>query len=619
MRRRRRRSGTAQVSTAIRRVDGPVTKLEPFSHMPLSLLRAGPDDTLDLVKRPSRSPTARRWFDARLLIAGLALVVVALTLLAYWAWQASLRRHAVAIELLRSHAELAAQRLGARIQAEIYVGATAVFRPVTGGRLGIVASLPQPEAVLAAARDAERCRCVAPFKPMYAARTDLTPVGTRFAGPDVPPAATQGRLIDTLRAQMEGMPRGWEIAILRGAVDGRIAVFTRVASANGPAGYLLLATDSARFREFVVRPLLANTPLVVGDSSAGMHNDSLVSIRIATTTGDVLYRSATALDSATSSATRFPIEWGELTITASLLPKAAAFVLPGGVPRSPLPTLIGLLLIATALVAGASMLIWRMYELARLRTDFTSSVSHELRTPLTQILLYAETIEMGRHRSEEKRAEAIGVIAREARRLIHLVENVLHYSRAERNLTRLDARTQDLGSLVADTVGGFTPVAEARGSTVALRIPQPVHARVDGDALRRVVLNLLDNAIRYGPAGQRVVVGVERDGPWARIIVEDDGPGVPLECLDEIWRPFVRLDAHDGDDTTGCGIGLAIVSEIVALHGGRRGVRSRLGGGAAFYVELPAATADAAPAPDRGDHGARPARARQPLGTPAPP
>src|SRR5687768_7298239 len=360
--------------------------------------------------RLSPSPTARRWFDARLLIAGLALVVVALTLLAYWAWQASVRRHAVAIELLRSHAELAAQRLGARIQAEIYIGGTAVFRPVTGGRLGTVDSLPQPEAVLASARDAERCRCVAPFKPVYAARTDLTAGGTRFAGSEIPPVVTRGVIIAALRAQLENMPPGWEVAILRGgASDGRLTVFTRVASRSATVGYLLLAADSARFREFIVRPLLTNTPLVVGDSSARVHNDSLVSIRIATFTGEELYRSATAPDSTTASTTRFPIEWGSLVLTASLLPKAAALVLPGGIPRSPVPTLIGLLLIATALVIGASMLIWRMYDLARLRADFTSSVSHELRTPLTQILLYAETIEMGRHRSEEKRSEAIGV------------------------------------------------------------------------------------------------------------------------------------------------------------------------------------------------------------------
>jgi signal transduction histidine kinase len=283
------------------------------------------------------------------------------------------------------------------------------------------------------------------------------------------------------------------------------------------------------------------------------------------------------------------VEWGALTVAASLRPRAAALVLPGGIPRSPIPTLIGLLTIAAALVAGASMLMWRMHELGRLRADFTSSVSHELRTPLTQILLYAETLEMGRHRSAEKRAEAIGVITRETRRLIHLVENVLHYSRAERSLTRLDVRAQELGRLVTDTVSAFAPVAATHGSTVSLRLSGPVYARVDGDAIRRVLLNLLDNAVRYGPPGQTVVVGLESDGPWARVMVEDEGPGVPSDMRDEIWRPFVRHDSTGSVSVMGCGIGLAIVSDLVALHGGRRGVRSRSGGGAVFFIEVPGA------------------------------
>ena len=263
-------------------------------------------------------------------------------------------------------------------------------------------------------------------------------------------------------------------------------------------------------------------------------------------------------------------------------------VLPGGVPRSPVPMLVGLLLTATTLVAVAALMLWRTYDLGRARADFTSSVSHELRTPLTQILLYAETIELGRQRSPAKRAEAIAVIARETRRLIHLVENVLQFSRAERSLTRLRLQPVELSELVAETVAAFTPVADARDMAVRLRLDGPVTARADGDAIRRIVLNLLDNAVRYGPPGQTVTVAVERAGTWARIVVEDEGPGIPAPRRDDVWKPFVRL-GDDGDASmTGCGIGLAIVSELVALHGGRRAVLPRAGGGASFCVEVPA-------------------------------
>jgi len=115
-----------------------------------------------------------------------------------------------------------------------------------------------------------------------------------------------------------------------------------------------------------------------------------------------------------------------------------------------------------------------------------------------------------------------------------------------------------------------------------------VTARGDADALRRILLNLLDNAVRYGPAGQTVTVAVERAGAWARIVVEDEGPGVPASDRERIWKPFVRLDDARDESLTGCGIGLSIVGELVALHGGRRGVRSRPGGGAAFHIEIPA-------------------------------
>jgi signal transduction histidine kinase len=145
-----------------------------------------------------------------------------------------------------------------------------------------------------------------------------------------------------------------------------------------------------------------------------------------------------------------------------------------------------------------------------------------------------------------------------------------------------------VGAIVADTVTAFGPVADARGTVVDLRLCGPVHAPVDGDAIRRVLLNLLDNAVRYGPPGQTVTVSVERVGIHARIVVEDQGPGIPDARREVIWEPYVRADESPDAPTTGCGIGLAIVSELVALHGGRRSVHARAGGGSSFVVDIPA-------------------------------
>ena len=533
------------------------------------------------------SPLTRRWLDARQLVAGLSLVVIALALLGYWAWQASVRRHRVAIELLRSHAELAAQRLGARMQNELYLGAAAVFRlgDPTGGAA-------EPTALLASAKASEACNCVPPLRPAYALRTDLTTAGTVFAAPALPSSRERESVLAALRAQLRRMPTGWHVGVLRGSADlgGRVVLFARSPRTEGSPVVVAIATDSATLREFIVRPLLCNTPLVVaGERTRGVHNDSLIALRIEDASGVELYRTSAPVDASIASTTRFPVEWGELSITAALRPQAATLVLPGGVPRSPVPMLVVLLTTATTLVGVATLLIWRMHELGRLRADFTSSVSHELRTPLTQILLYAETLEMGRQRSPAKRAEAIGVITRETRRLIHLVENVLQFSRAERSLTRLRLEPVELSGLVAETVDAFGPVAATRGASVCLRLDGPVTAHGDADVLRRILLNLLDNAVRYGPTGQTVTVAVEREGEWARILVEDQGPGVPEHRRNDVWKPFVRLGEEGDASTTGCGIGLSIVSELVALHAGRRGVRSRPGGGASFFVELPTA------------------------------
>jgi signal transduction histidine kinase len=530
---------------------------------------------------------SRRWLDARQLVIGLSLVVAALALLAYWAWQASVRRHEVTLELLRSHAHLAAQRLGARMTDEMYIGAMAVFR-----------SLPQgadirtidPAKVYEIAHGIQACRCAAPFHPAYALRTDLTAEGTHVAG-EALPSETRDALIAALRRQVKQLPFAWDMSVLSSVPElrGRIVIFGRTVKADSTAPLIAFAADSATFRKYVIHPLICNTPLfTAGVPPKGTPNDSLVSLSVTDAAGVQIFRTVTPVDELLSRSVRLPTIFGEFTVTASLRPQAAKLIFPGGVPRSPVPMLVALLATATVLVGAAILLIWRMHELSRMRADFTSSVSHELRTPLTQILLFAETIEMGRQRSPSARAEAIGVITRETRRLIHLVENILQFSRAERSLTQLQVRAHEIGEIVADTVETFTPVAQSRGAAIELRIPAPVWANVDLDAVRRILLNLLDNAVRYGPPEQQITVTATRVGSWARIVVEDEGPGIPVDKRDSIWRPFVRLDGVTEDSTTGCGIGLAIVNDLVSLQGGRRSVGASVRGGAAFVIELPA-------------------------------
>jgi signal transduction histidine kinase len=232
----------------------------------------------------------------------------------------------------------------------------------------------------------------------------------------------------------------------------------------------------------------------------------------------------------------------------------------------------------------AALQVRREQELVRLRHDFTSSVSHELRTPLTQILLYGETLELGRAGGEDGRREAVGVIVQEARRLAHLVENVLHLSRAERRLVRVSPAPVAVAPLLREIVERFAPLAGADAVRIRTELDESLVATADIEAMHQIVINLLDNAVKYGGAGPIVLrAGLDRDR--VRLEVEDRGAGVPPGERDRIWQPFVRL--RSGGTIPGSGIGLAVVRELVGAHGGRCLVEPGSAGGARFVVELP--------------------------------
>jgi signal transduction histidine kinase len=237
------------------------------------------------------------------------------------------------------------------------------------------------------------------------------------------------------------------------------------------------------------------------------------------------------------------------------------------------------------LIVVAVVQLRREAELARLRSDFVSSVSHELRTPLAQIRMFAETLLLGRVRSDAERTRSMEIIDQEARRLAHLVENVLHFSRAERQSLRLCPEPTPLAAHVREISETFAPIARARRVDVQLSIDEDVVVRVDRNALRQMLLNLLDNAIKYGPPGQTVTVGVRGDGDRARLWVEDEGPGIDPSQRERIFDPFVRLDRDANSAIGGSGIGLSVVRELAQMHGGRAYAEPG-DHGARFVIEL---------------------------------
>ena len=340
---------------------------------------------------------------------------------------------------------------------------------------------------------------------------------------------------------------------------------------------------------FITEPLkrvLAEPSLL--PPTPGSDAATVVGVRVLNSDGGQIFAS-TSHWSPYDSETALDRELGSLRLGVALNPRAAETLIIGGLPRSRLPVLVGLMALTSGLVLIAIVQLRREQELARLRADFISGVSHELRTPLAQIRMFGETLLLGRIRSRDEQQRSLAIIVQESQRLSHLIENVLQFSRAERGTSSASLTPMRLDTLLDEIVDSFTPLANGKRASIVRKIEDGLTVPVDPGAFRQVILNLLDNAVKYGPPGQTITVSARREHDRARVTVEDEGPGVPVEHLARIWQPFYRV-SHDGSATGGTGIGLAIVKELVDLHEGRVSVERRESGGARFAVELPDAS-----------------------------
>ena len=316
----------------------------------------------------------------------------------------------------------------------------------------------------------------------------------------------------------------------------------------------------------------------------GRGNRDIVVIRVRDHTGHSLFDSAPGVESDLAAHVDLPPAAGELSLDAVIRPEIAGTLIIGGLPASRLPLLLGLLAVAAALSIVAVTQLRREGELAHLRADFVSSVSHELRTPLAQIRLYLDTLRLGRASTEDQRAWTLGHIERETTRLSYLVEKVLRFA----TLSYDDATPVDpidAGAEVARVVAEFEPLAASRRASIAIETSPTPPLLVRPEAVRHIVINLLDNAVKYGPADQTVRVTVARQNGSVEIAVSDEGPGVPPAERDRIWRPFMRGGAARNHG--GSGIGLTIVRQVAEGRGGAVRVESAAGGGARFVVSLP--------------------------------
>jgi signal transduction histidine kinase len=536
-----------------------------------------------------RRPRLTRWAPLLLLLLSLGIAATAI----YHTAQASRSHRATAEGLIRDYAAFAAwsfrQHAGARMRRSFHGTLEPVIYPraSSGPATSVTAAellahnhspYPDPNSPVAASA----------YIVSYYFRVPFGEGEATFAG-ELPGAEE----------------RRWIAAIVRehatGSADADVGFVVDRSPLDGGERFLVYALAGATPEERVAygfeydarrhadlfHGVLEQRPLLPAPLMRGRSNSDLLAVQLLSPGGRVLFASDPEDEWSHASSAPFDPPLSGLEARATVRPEVAGSLVIGGLPRSRLPYLIGLLVLAAGLSAMAVSQLRREGELARLRSDFVSSVSHELRTPLAQVRLFLETLRLGRYSTHEQREWILDNMERETTRLHTLVDNVLHFSRAESGATGGDKETICLAEYLERLVHEFAPLAAARRVRFETRLEPGLFAPLHAESFRQVILNLLDNAVKYGPQGQTVRVATAAAGDGVRVLVEDEGPGVRPHERGTIWEPFRRGEHAIGSVAVGSGIGLAVVREIVEWHEGVAWTEDAPGGGARFVVHLP--------------------------------
>ena len=251
-----------------------------------------------------------------------------------------------------------------------------------------------------------------------------------------------------------------------------------------------------------------------------------------------------------------------------------------------LGALIAATIIVIAIAVGASR---RELLLARARSDFIAGVSHDLRMPLAQILIASETLSLRRERNDGERVSLASSIVRETRRLMALVDNVLLFSRSGAVALKPALRPVLVSELFDEVTDAVRLAVEDAGQTLEIAASPDTVVLADRRLVRQALVNLIDNALKYGTANQRIRLGAEQSGASVKLFVDDEGSGIPAAERSTIFAPYSRL-AHDQvSERTGTGLGLAVVKQIAEACGGRVWIEDAPERGARAVIELRAA------------------------------
>lgn len=233
-------------------------------------------------------------------------------------------------------------------------------------------------------------------------------------------------------------------------------------------------------------------------------------------------------------------------------------------------------------------MLGRLDDSFRQVRQFSADASHELQTPLT-ILKGEMEVALRSLRTPEEYQKTLHSALEEIDRIARLVEGLLLLARADAGVLRLDRQPLALAQLIKDVHGQVSPLARERGIALLLGPVEDVALRGDAERLRRLLLNLADNAIKYTPPGGQVTLSLQREGAWALLRVTDTGIGLPAEDQGRIFERFYRAAEARTRNADGSGLGLCIARSIAEAHGGRIEVESAPGQGSTFTLKLPVA------------------------------
>jgi two-component system phosphate regulon sensor histidine kinase PhoR len=252
---------------------------------------------------------------------------------------------------------------------------------------------------------------------------------------------------------------------------------------------------------------------------------------------------------------------------------------------------LGIILAGTVFLLYASA---RERRANQLKSDFISNVSHELKTPLSLIRMFGELLALGRLKAPEKAKEYADIITREAERLSRLIDNVLDFSRMERGRSAYEFNPGSLADVIERALDVYRHRLEREGFRLVTKIDADLPpVQIDENAMTLLLLNLLENAVKYGSPEKKggtppeIQVYLTRVGTVLRLVVGDQGPGIPKEEQKRIFDRFYRTRQARQTNARGSGIGLSLVKHIAEAHGGSVTVESEPGHGAAFIVDVP--------------------------------